>query len=950
MSGPPDGNTDVKVGEQSAVAGLLEREREVAQLDELVSGVAGHGARMALIEGAAGIGKTTLLNETRRLAASDGIAVLAARGSELEREFPFGVVRQLFEPVLVDPKARKDAFAGAAAAAAPIFETPGEGAAAGVEDTGFATLHGLYWVTLNLAGERPLLLSIDDLQWVDRPSFRFLAYLVRRLEDVPVLVGATLRSHEPGSDTALIAEVANDPLTALISPGPLSAEAVTELIAARLERPADADFAHACHLSTGGNPLLLHELLRALRAERVEPIAANAGVVRDLGPRAASRAVLLRLARLPAEAAKVARAVAVLGDGAELWAVADLAGLDERAVAEGTGALARSEILRHEPPLGFVHPLVRDAVYLELPPGERELEHQRAAQLLHEAGAKPEQIAAHLLNTPRSSEPWVADVLEQAGRTGARTGAAESAAAYLRRALDEPLEPPRRARILSELGHAEMHSRGKDAAVHLGEAYEMLEDPIQRAEVGFALARTLNFTRAPEEANAVARRALEELPDGHDDMRHALEAIELMTVIFGAAPREQLTRLEAYRSDLVGEGPGARMLASISAFHWSNAGGTARECVELARAALADDVLVKQDNGLYWVTANVVLVYADDPRAVEVWEAARREAHRNGSLFAILSVNLWRGWNLLRWGDLPEAEESLLAAAEEMSLWGSEQGTVNEYPAAFLAETRIERGDLGGAREALEASGKFDAKGDGANFWRGSRAELLFNEGRLDEALEACDEYRSRLMQHMNPTPHPWRSLRAVICDRLGRTEEGIELAAQEVELARRWGAPGALGRALRTQGTLMREDGLDLLREAVEVLDGSPSRLQLAKALCALGTAERLARRQKEAREPLRRALELADVCGAEPLAERARTELQATGARPRTSALTGIESLTPSERRVADLAAEGMSNREIAQELYVTPKTVEVHLSNSYRKLEIAGRRELPRALAAA
>jgi len=827
MSSSPSGNTEVKGGERPATDGrLLEREHEVAQLDSLVSGVAHAGARMALIEGAAGIGKTSLLNETRRVAASDGIPVLAARGSELEREFAFGVVRQLFEPVLVDPKVRKAALGGAAAAAAPIFDTLGEGGASGAENTGFAALHGLYWLTLNLAGEEPLLLSVDDLQWVDRPSLRFLAYLVRRLEDVPVLVAATLRSREPGSDEALIAEIANDPLTALIRPGPLSADSVTELITARLERAPDDAFADACHSSTGGNPLLLHELLRALAAERVEPTAVNAGVVRDLGPRAASRAVLLRLARLPAKAAKVARAVAVLGDGAELWAVADLAGLDERAAAEGTGALARAEILRDQPPLGFVHPLVRDAVYLELPPGERELEHQRAAQLLYESRAKPEQIAAHLLNTPRSAEPWVADVLEQAGRTGARTGAAESAAAYLRRALDEALEPPRRAQILSELGHAEMHSRGKDAAVHLSEAYEAIEEPVQRAEVAFSLARTLNFTRAPVEANAVARRAIEELPDGLEDMRHALEAIELMTVVFGGAPRDQLTRLEAYRRDLVGDGPGARMLAAISAFYWSNTGGTAEECVALARAALADDVLIKQDNGLYWVTANVVLVYADDERALEVWESARREAHRNGSLFAILSVNLWRGWNLLRWGDLAEAEESLLAAAEEMSLWGSEAGTVNEYPAAFLTETRIERGDLVGARAALDASGKFDAKGDGANFWRGSRAELLFNEGKLEQALEACDEYREGLMQYMNPTPHPWRTLRAVICDRLGRTDEGIELAAQEVELARGWGAPGALGRALRTQGTLMREGGLDLLREAVEVLHGSPSRL----------------------------------------------------------------------------------------------------------------------------
>ena len=194
-------------------------------------------------------------------------------------------------------------------------------------------------------------------------------------------------------------------------------------------------------------------------------------------------------------------------------------------------------------------------------------------------------------------------------------------------------------------------------------------------------------------------------------MRHALEAIELMTVVFGGGSREDLKRLEAHRAAPPGEGTGAKMLASISAFYWSNTGGPAAKCVELARAALADDVLIKHDNGLYWVTANVVLVYADDERALEVWEAARREAHRNGSLFAILSVNLWRGWNLLRWGELPEAEESLLAAAEEMSLWGSEAGTVNEYPAAFLAETRIERGDLAGARAAIEALGQVRRQG-----------------------------------------------------------------------------------------------------------------------------------------------------------------------------------------------------------------------------------------------
>ena len=189
----------------------------------------------------------------------------------------------------------------------------------------------------------------------------------------------------------------------------------------------------------------------------------------------------------------------------------------------------------------------------------------------------------------------------------------------------------------------------------------------------------------------MARRAIEELPDGLDDMRQALEAIELMTVIFGGAPREQLTRLEAYRADLVGDGPGASMLAAISAFYWSNTGGGAQECVDLARAALADDVLIKHDNGLYWVTANVVLVYADDRRALEVWDAARREAHRNGSLFAILSVNLWRGWNLFALGRPARGRGVVPRRRRGDEPLGLEAGTVNEYPSAFLTETRIER-------------------------------------------------------------------------------------------------------------------------------------------------------------------------------------------------------------------------------------------------------------------
>jgi DNA-binding NarL/FixJ family response regulator len=200
-----------------------------------------------------------------------------------------------------------------------------------------------------------------------------------------------------------------------------------------------------------------------------------------------------------------------------------------------------------------------------------------------------------------------------------------------------------------------------------------------------------------------------------------------------------------------------------------------------------------------------------------------------------------------------------------------------------------------------------------------------------------------------NPSWGPWRSLKAEALGRLGREGEAVELLEEELEIARLWGAPGTIGTTLRRLGEIRQSDGVAELEEAIELLEAAGMRVELARALSALGGIRRRERRQSDAREPLRRAYELAEGTGASALAAEIRTELHATGARPRSSALSGPESLTASERRVADQATEGKTNKEIAQALYVTPKTVEVHLSNAYRKLDISSRRELAGALAA-
>jgi DNA-binding CsgD family transcriptional regulator len=231
-----------------------------------------------------------------------------------------------------------------------------------------------------------------------------------------------------------------------------------------------------------------------------------------------------------------------------------------------------------------------------------------------------------------------------------------------------------------------------------------------------------------------------------------------------------------------------------------------------------------------------------------------------------------------------------------------------------------------------------------------ARMRVLLAEGRADEALARAGAFQEHAGWRRHPRYAPWRSLKAQALDRLGRRDEALRLAAEELEIARAWGTPGTVGRSLRVLGSIERAGGLAHLEEACAALEDAPARLEAAKALAALGETLRRERLPTEAREPLRRALELAAISGATPLVERARTELYATGARPRTTALLGVRSLTSSERRVADLAADGFSNRDIAQSLYVTPKTVEVHLSNTYRKLGIGSRRELPDALMSA
>ncbi|MET7396092.1 BTAD domain-containing putative transcriptional regulator [Dactylosporangium sp. NPDC005572] len=900
---------------------LVDREREVFELRQAAADAFDGLARFAVIEGPAGIGKSRLLAEARRIAEEHGALVLTARGSQLEKEFGFGAARQLFEALLTQPAERERLLSGAAASAGSVFDLGGAEPPRG--DHTFAALHGLYWLTANAAAARSLAIVVDDLQWCDTGSLRFLAYLVRRLEGLPVLVVATLRTGEQYEDDALLAELQLDPATIAVRPGPLSPDGVADLVRERLGSTAESRFIAACHRTTSGNPLLLRQLLKALEANGVRPSAAHVGTVTAIGSRAVSSMVLIRLRRMPAASTAVARAIAVLGDGAGLPTIAALAGVDEPEAAAAVAALARAEVVRHEYPIGFVHPLVRDAVYQDLPPGERQLQHERAARVLQGMSAAPEQIAAHLLQIPERADPWVVDVLRAAAGTALNRGAPDGAATYLRRALAEPPPAAQRPAVLLHLGQVETLNDGPAAIAHLRAAYDdPITDPATFAAVARMLIHTLIFAGPEGNAPEFARQASVRLAAEFADERLGMVALERIAAYMYSGDAFAAGELT---TEITGGGLGARMLSACRAWELVARGTDRTEAVRLAQFALAEGILLRGDPGLFWVIAGVVLENADvEPGAL--WDDALALGHTRGSLFTVLAAQLWLGWRLWQRGDLPEAQHNLVAANEQNLRWGGVPALGISYGEAYLVRVLVDRGDLAGARAFVDAHETRIRIGDGIRLFAQAKVDLLMAEGRPADALSVLDtELTTDYLG--NPMWFEERSLRARALAALGRLDEAVALAADDLVRMRDWGARRAIGRGLRLLGSLRRDP--DVLREAVTLLAGTAARLEHARALYDLG------RVSPEPVELYREALKLAEECGAAPLRAEVAEALAARGdqvpAEPPAALTTG-------ERRLVTMHVGGADDREIAQALFLTPHTVRDTLDTIRRRFGVA------------
>jgi DNA-binding CsgD family transcriptional regulator len=931
---------------------LVERERELEELAATLTAARAGNGRLVMIYGQAGLGKSRLLDAAAEQARAAGMSVLAGRGLELERDFPFGMALQLLEPPLAaarpDERAR---LLAAAAAAAVLFEGRTAGGAAEGVDGLYGVVHGLRRLVGHLitppGGEpaRPALIVVDDAQWADLLSLRFLIRLTADLATLPAAVVVATRDGDHGQNAGFLRRLAS--AARELRPGPLSSAGVTAVVSSAYHGVA-AEFCHACARASGGNPFYLHEILEAARADRIPATARGAAQIAGLVPKSVLHSILLRLARVPDAGPALATAVAIVGDGTPLARAAALAGLDEEQAERAADALARSLIMAPGEPLSFTHPLIGAAIRDDLPPLARSRAHRRAARLLAADGASAEVVAAHLLACRPADDARAAAILGQAARNAAAHGEYDTARRFLERALAERPGAEAEAELRLQLALAQAAVGVPDALARLTEVLDVVHDQPRKAQALHALAR-LQFARAdfPAAAEAI-RRALGQLGQVEDPLASELRADQV--AIAGIRPDlfpQAATRLATLADDARhGQLPWEAPLLAQLASELVTAGEPAAQVREVACAA-AQGI---SGDACYGITAGTVvtaLIRIDElDLAAPHIDTAMRHARRAGSRIGIGFASHWRAMLHYCRGALNEA---VAAAEETLEVCRAGWDVCLPWIVPLLARVHIERGDLAAAAETLRLCAGSREQGLTGALLLEARGHLALARGQAAEALASLETAGSLGSPALPPTMLPWRSAAALAATQLGQRQRAADLAQAELEQARRIGARHVLGGALRVAGLISGgPTGLTLLAEAVTVLERSSAALERARALTDLGTAYRQAGQSTAGRQILHRACQLTQELGSAPLAERARAELRAAGGRRRSASGTaGPDALTPTERRVAQLAIDGLGNSEIAKTLYVSPKTIEWHLGHIYQKLAIRSRRQLPAAL---
>lgn len=927
--------------------GLLERDHELELADRVLDRLTHDGTGSAvLFEGPAGIGKTSLLARVRVAGAARGFTVCQARGIDLEEEFAWGLLRQLFVPLT-----RPGGDGPAGRADQPPRNVALDVLAAGPDDLRphgeYAMLNSLYWLASDHGAAAPLLLVADDLHWSDPASLRFLAYLAARLDGLPVAIVGALRPGG-GRNEAVIAAIADSPHATTHALAPFSAAASAAMLAGILPaRPAE-ELAARCHDLTRGNPLLLRELGRELSR------STEAGTLDHvLGGRVPSVARYIRgqLHRMPDAARSTIQALSVLGDRSTVDGLAAVAELPADTVLESLSALVDGELVM---PSGvpevfsISHPLVRAAIYDDAALSTRAGLHAQAARLAM-ADNDVERAAAHLLRLPaRFADLDTVAILDRAADACAARGAIDGAVAYLRRQLDEDLDDDARHRLQGRLGLAEILVDAEQGRSRLVAAMERETDLERRAETAVGVVGATFFCGRPAEAMAVCRDALGDGEGLSENVKRALKSW-IVLLSFLQPPDDYTTRVTKTIAQWPADDSlGGLMLDGTLALH-AAFGCRPQETVERARRAIAHDVLLdhpvaESPLSCAWTALQV----CDAPEALPSIESAIGRARATGSMRTLAPALCYRTGIMVARGDLDEAISDGRTAWEAANTSAARIGI--PFVAGYLLPALVHTGHLDEAEAVLAQADASHPAGMPRYMYSEGAISLRLAQGRPADAYDAALLARDECLAYgmLNPLICGWQTHLVQCLHLQERTAEAREVAAEALAVARQLGTARAVGQALRTAAVAETgEAQLELLTESVRVLAGSPAKFELARSRYALGEALRRARRLADARAELQAALELSEVCGAAPLQEQVEAALRVSGGRRRAAAQHGPAALTAGETRVAELAARGLTNREIAQSLFVTVKTVEVHLGNTFRKLGIMRRQELGGAM---
>ncbi|MFE1046879.1 ATP-binding protein [Streptomyces olivaceus] len=878
----------------AATAALWERDEEVATLTRAVDTLCADRSSPGLLleaRGEAGVGKTALLAETRRLAEARGCTVWSARGGETLKSVPFNVVRQLLQPALVSmlPEEAREYLGDWYGIAGPALgiSDPGERQAdpQGVYD-------GLVAAVRRLARrEWPLVLLIDDAHWADQETLRWLAALAERLDETSLLIVFARRPGDVSGDSARhldAAAAAGRPLAPLNA---LTPDATAGLTRATLGDHADPAFCREVWAVTGGNPYETVELLARVQDSELQPVEAEATELRALNRTARGGGLVSRLEQLGVDSHRFAWAAAILGSGITVDMVARLATLDRADAARCAELLCEARILSAPDPssgrpdggdLEFVHPLIASAVYNSIPDALRTAMHGIAAQLVTDSGLGAAAASRHLLQVYPDDDQEVVDQLREAAREHLAVGAPDAARRCLERALQEPPLPDAHARVLFELGCATLLTAPATTIGHLRTALAMPGlDGEQRVDAVFRLSQALLHNDQLEEAVRTVEAEAARTPDPSARLR--LQAAQFMWEGIHAGETSsphRSARLVELAATCTGRDNAERALLILRGFDAMTHGESAEEVVELCDRALVNGRLAP---GLGWTDTEWGLellmmlassyAYTDrlDRAEALFTEALRAYESAGWSGGHLALAHAYVGLGHRRRGRLREAEDSLresLRIAERVG-----RGLPLYWSATCnLIDTLLARGHVEEARALADQYGFAPPYPSTIVLPdpRPVRGRLLLATGRTKEGineLEAAEKAAAVRGRH-NPVVVPWATelARALAPEDPGRA---ARLASDARDRAERFGTDTAIGEALRCAAALETgQRAVRLAAQAVTYLEASPCQYEHAAARVEYGI---LARSAAE----LNRGLALADSCGADGLVARAREAL---------------------------------------------------------------------------